>query len=153
MVIYYNTEPRRLRPDGAPRLDVPEVPERAATRWTLDAVHRRRASSPAGRAGGTKGVYIEPTLRGLAPFIYSGGGQVFDDDDEPDVAGLLRRRHRSALEQTLAVLRDPQLTLTERAARAGAPRSSGSSAASSAMIAGFRDLVPELRRSRASTST
>ena len=31
----------------------------------------------------TKGVAIDPTLAGLAPFVYSGGGDLFDDDTDP----------------------------------------------------------------------
>ncbi len=83
-------------------------------------------------------------MNGLAPFIYSGGGKLFDDDSHPTSLAFSDSDSQSALERTLELLRNPHVTLTpgqlERASaltwfergRVG-------------MIAGYRSLVPELR--------
>ena len=51
-------------------------------RWSWDQFVAA-ANFAARPARGTKGVAIDPTLGGIAPFVYSGGGDVFDDDTEP----------------------------------------------------------------------
>jgi len=111
-------------------------------RWSL--AEFAAAAQFATRRGTVDGVWIEPTLRGLAPFIHSGGGQVFDDEDDPKSLAFSDDGTRSALDQTLAILRDPTLTPS-----AGRLRSSTAlqlfKRGKLAMIAGFRDLVPELR--------
>jgi multiple sugar transport system substrate-binding protein len=93
---------------------------------------------------GTKGVAVEPSLAGLAPFIYAGGGDVFDDDSDPSSLAFSSEDTQAALETVLQLFRDPKLTLTEdeldeksaeewfKEGRLG-------------MITGSRALVPELR--------
>ena len=62
---------------------------------------------PAPPGAKTKGVYIEPTMSGIAPFVYSGGGQVFNDPTEPTSLALSEDGSTDALRQTLELLRDP----------------------------------------------
>lgn len=146
MVIYYNDELIDFERMERRGLEVPS-PEKntedVRTRWTL--AEFAAAAQFATRRGRADGVWIEPTLEGLAPFIYSGGGQVFDDQGDPTSLALSDEATVDALDRTLAVLRDSTLTpspsdLEESSAlqrfRQGRL----------AMIAGFRDLVPELRQ-------
>ena len=117
---------------------------RSSDSWTFDqfaAAAECVATGAATRAG----VYIEPTLQGLSPFIYSGGGQVFDDAQGRPRSPSPTTTPQAALETDADVLRDPQVTPTHAAAGPSRRRSSCSRGASSAMIAGFRNLVPELR--------
>ena len=142
MVIYYNTDLvdfARMRAHG---LDAPD-PEGDHSRWTFEqfAAAADFATRPRRH---TRGVHVDPTVAGLAPFIYSGGGKVFDDDSQPKSLAFSDSGSQSALERTLELLRNPHVTLTpgqlERASglkwfergRVG-------------MIAGYRSLVPELR--------
>jgi multiple sugar transport system substrate-binding protein len=146
MVIYYNDELIDFEKMERRGLDVPS-PERGTedvrTRWNL--AEFAAAAQFATRRGRADGVWIEPTLEGLAPFIASGGGNVFDDSTEPTSLALSDESTVDALDRTLAVLRDSTLTpspseLEERSALQRFRRGE------LAMIAGFRDLVPELRQ-------
>ena len=142
MVIYYNKELVDFRKMIRRGLDAPDISQ-GDTRWTFEQFGAAAtfASRPARHA---KGVYVDPTLRGLAPFIYSGGGAVFDDEDQPTSLAFTDEDTRAALERTLELLRDPHLTLTERQlARADAL--TWFKQGRVAMIEGFRSLVPELR--------
>lgn len=146
MVIYYNDELIDFDRMERRGLDVPSVEtgtEDVRTRWNLDEF--AAAAQFATRGGRADGVWIDPTLQGLAPFIYSGGGKIFDDTAEPTSLALSDDATVDALDRTLAVLRDSALTpspsdLEESSAlqrfRQG----------KLGMIAGFRDLVPDLRQ-------
>ena len=107
--------PDRLRADGASA----SCPCRRPTRTpgsTTGGASRSSApprSSRAARAGETKGIHVEPTLRGLAPFVYAGGGDLFNSDSEPTSLDFSSDETRDALTPTLELLRDPALTLTE----------------------------------------
>jgi len=94
---------------------------------------------------GTKGVHIAATLTGLAPFIGSGGGSVFDDDTDPTSLAFSSDGTRSALERTLALLRNPQLTLDDDQLAEASPLT-WFERGRLGMIAGYRSLVPELRK-------
>lgn len=144
MVIYYNDELVDFAQMERRGLDVPSPDDQGArVRWSL--AQFTAAAQFATRRGRVEGVHIEPSLRGLAPFIYSGGGSVYDDDNAPTSLAFSEESTREALDLTLAVLRDPTLTPAEE-------ELDGTSALQLfkrgrlAMIAGFRDLVPELRR-------
>jgi multiple sugar transport system substrate-binding protein len=143
MVIYYNDELIDFAKMERRGLDVPPSKDGVLSdRWSL--AEFAAAAQFATRRGTVDGVWIEPTLRGLAPFIYSGGGQVFDDDDDPKSLDFSSDGTRSALDQTLAILRDPILTPTADELRS-ATALQLFKRGKLAMIAGFRDLVPELR--------
>ncbi len=140
MVMYYNTrlvdfekmEQRGLRVPGGEQL-----------RWTFDQFTDAVTFASRKRRG-SKGVYVPQTLEGLAPFVYSGGGSLFDDEDEPTSLRLAGEESRAALERTLEVLRDPTLTLSTEQLR---ERSAVEwfKAGKLGVLAGHRDLVPELR--------
>lgn len=145
MVIYYNDELVDFDKMAQREFDVPTVSattEDRIDRWTL--AEFAAAAQFATRRGKVDGVWIEPTLLGLAPFIYSGGGQVFDDDTDPTSLDFADDSSRSALDQTLAILRDTTLTPSADELRK-ATALQLFKRGKLAMIAGFRDLVPELR--------
>ncbi|MEO7351890.1 MAG: hypothetical protein ABIR34_03065 [Marmoricola sp.] len=80
----------------------------------------------------------------MAPFIWSGGGEVVDDDDEPTTLTLSDGASASAMEKLLELVRDPALTFNENALR----RKSAIDrfkAGKLGMMLGFRDLTPQLR--------
>ncbi|QCC76533.1 ABC transporter substrate-binding protein [Nocardioides daphniae] len=96
---------------------------------------------------GVSGVHIDATVEGLAPFILSAGGSLFDDDKQPTSLNFSSGETREALEEALPVLRDASITLPEdklakRSALEWFKRGKVS------MIAGQRALVPELRREK-----
>jgi len=111
LVVYYNTALVDFDVMAERGLDVPNLSEDARLRWSLEEfrVAAEFASRPRRR---TSGLYVPPTLDGLSPFILSGGGAVFDDDDEPTSLDFSSDGSRSALEEALPILRDPRLTLT-----------------------------------------
>ncbi len=99
--------------------------------WTLEQFQTAADYASRPRRG-IAGFYVAPTLRGLAPFVYSGGGKIFDNDDEPTSLAFSSDDTKSALEKVLPLLRDPKLSLPpEHAVREDA-RWSGSARAGSA---------------------
>jgi multiple sugar transport system substrate-binding protein len=140
MVIYYNTKLVDFDRIEARGLPVPA--EREA--WTLDmfAAAAQIASRPGRR---THGFYIEPGLRTLAPFVYSGGGELFDDEDAPTSLALAEGDGPEALERALELLRRPQLTLSEQQVERRSPLE-WFERGKLGMMAGYRRLVPELRQ-------
>lgn len=143
MVVYYNTDIVDFDKMERRELDVPTPnSEGVRERWTL--AEFGAAATFASRRGDRRGVWIDPTLQGLAPFIYSGGGQVFDDDREPTSLAFTDDSTREALAQTLEILRDPTVTPTN-AQLARATPVQLFKRGELAMIAGFRNLVPQLR--------
>ena len=140
MVIYYNTrlvDFERMQVRGL------EAPDPDATSWSFEqfAAAAEFASRP---RRGTKGVHIAATLPGLSPFVESGGGSVFDDAGDPKSLAFSSDDSRSALERTLELLRNPQVTLDpaqleEDSALDWFKRGK------LGMIAGYRGLTPQLR--------
>lgn len=143
MVVYYNTDLVDFDKMERREYDVPTAnDEGVRERWTL--AEFGAAATFASRRGDRRGVWIDPTLRGLAPFIYSGGGQVFDDDEAPTSLAFSDDSTREALNETLAILRNAALTPTN-AQLARATPVQLFKRGELAMVAGFRNLVPELR--------
>ena len=143
MVVYYNTDLVDFDKMERRGLDVPSVTDEGKReRWTL--AEFEAAARFASRRGDPRGVWIDPTLQGLAPFIYSGDGQVFDDDHEPTSLAFSDDNTREALSQTLFILRDSSLTPTN-AQLARATPVQLFKRGELAMVAGFRNLVPEMR--------
>lgn len=140
MVMYYNTE--LVDFDAMVRRGI-SAPAEEGVSWNFDqfTAAAEFASRP---ARGTRGAYVEPSIEGLSPWIYSGGGEVYDDPTTPTSLTFSDEDSRSALETVLPVLRDPRLTLSEgqlekRSALEWFKRGK------LAMIPGYRDLVPSLR--------
>lgn len=140
MVMYYNADLIDFERMAARELPVPPEDKEY---WTLDMFRAAAAFASRPRKD-TKGVYIQPTLRGLAPFVYAGGGKLFDDDDGPKSLALSDESSVDSLRATLEVLRDPTITLTNRQLREKSALEYFKEGRLG-MVAGFRDLTPELR--------
>lgn len=140
MVIYYNTELVDFTAMDAEGLPVPNDDHSG---WNF-AEFRAAAEFASRPRRNTRGIYIEPTLRGLAPFVYSGGGTLFDDDTNPTSLALGEDGSTDALRRTLELLRDPRLTLSAKQL-ARRPAVDWFKRGKLAMIAGFRGMTPELR--------
>lgn len=143
MVVYYNTELidfERMRERERPAPDEGKEHER----WSLDQFAAAAQFGTRPRKN-TRGVYVEPSLTGLAPFIYSGGGKLFDDTEEPKSLAFSDEDTREALSRALEVLRDPTVTLgEEQLERASAEK--WFERGKLAMLPGYRDLTPQLRQ-------
>jgi multiple sugar transport system substrate-binding protein len=121
-------------------LDVPAEDHRRFS-WDQFVAAAKFAARP---ARGTKGVSIDPTLTGIAPFVYSGGGNLFNDDQDPTSTAFAGDGTQGALATALQVLRDPTLTLTQnQLARRSALE--WFEQGKVGMIVGSRELVPQLR--------
>lgn len=141
MVIFYNDRLVDFERMARRGLDVPGGTE--PVRWSFEQF--AAAAQFASRRGDRRGVWIEPTLSGLAPFIYSGGGRIFDDEESPTSLAFSDEATREALNRILPVLRDPTLTPTQSQLERSTPLQLFKRGRL-AMIAGYRDLVPRLRR-------
>lgn len=142
MVIYYNTELIDFERMRERELAAPSDDEH--TRWSFEqfAAAADFATRPPAH---TRGLSVEPTLRGLAPFIYSGGGEVFNDDSDPTSLAFSSGDTQDALTTTLTLLRDASLNLTEDQLAKASPLE-WFERGRLGMIEGFRSLVPELRQ-------
>lgn len=139
-VVFYNSRLVNFERMSARGL---QVPSDTNNRWSFDQFEEAARFATRKRRG-SKGVHVDPTTRALAPFIYSGGGKLFDDEDEPTSLAFSDESSREALTRTLALLRDPTVTLSEqqlqrRTALEWFKRGK------LGMITGSRALVPELR--------
>ncbi|GAA2143195.1 sugar ABC transporter substrate-binding protein [Nocardioides koreensis] len=143
MVIYLNKKLVDFTRMQKREISAPD-PESDNPHWNFDQFTAAAQFATRPRKG-TRGVYIDPTLTGLAPFIYSGGGQVFDDEEDPTSLAFSSEETRSALERTLQLLRDPHVTPTQQQL-AKASALTWFERGRLGMIAGFRSLVPELRQ-------
>lgn len=139
MVIYYNTDLVDFERMARRGLSVPEP----GGRWNFAQFSEAAEFATRSRRN-SRGVYIEPTLRGLAPFVRAGGGTVFDDDLAPTSLAFSEEDGRAGLETVLQLLRSPHLTPTPQQLQRRTPEELFARGRV-AMIAGFRDLVPELR--------
>ncbi|HSE09313.1 MAG TPA: extracellular solute-binding protein [Nocardioidaceae bacterium] len=136
-VVYYNQDLVNLRRLGGEDEEPPTALD--GWSWELFTTAARRASRGPGH-----GVYIEPSLESIAPFVWSAGGEIVDDVQAPTTLTLSDGDSREALEQVLALVRDPKFTPTPRqleekdALRRFIDGELG-------MIIGTRALTPELR--------
>ncbi|MFL6060764.1 MAG: ABC transporter substrate-binding protein [Marmoricola sp.] len=109
--------------------------------WTLDQF-AAAAKQAAGRTD--RGVYVEPSLDQLAPFIWSGGGKLVDNDLDPTTLRLSDGGSRSALEKLLEIVRNPSLTFSQEQLESSSALERFK-AGTLGMILGYRSLTPELR--------
>lgn len=142
MVMYYNRELidfDRMRKRGLP---TPKEGEEYKG-WKLEEF--RAAAEFASRPRKhTSGLYVEPSLLGLSPFIYAGGGHIYNDGSDPTSLAFADDSTRSALTTALEVLRDPQIQLSDRQLQRRSALE-WFKRGKLGMMPGFRDLTPELR--------
>jgi multiple sugar transport system substrate-binding protein len=137
LVVYYNEDLLNLRALVEDEEDTPT----AEDGWTWDEFALAARQMTRGR---TKGVYIEPRLEQLAPFIWSGGGDLVDDPTAPTTLTLSDEGVREALEQVLTLTRDPQVTPTRDELDRRDPVTRFMNGRIG-MLLGTRALVPQLR--------
>jgi multiple sugar transport system substrate-binding protein len=137
LVVYFNRDLVSLAGLTGPG-ERPITPEGG---WTIDQF---KAAAEQATRGRVRGVYVAPDLTQVAPFIWSGGGHVVDDLENPTTLTLSDGASASALEQLLEVVRNPQTTFNQAqiARRSAMQRFKTGSLA---MMLGYRDLTPQLR--------
>ncbi|MCY7396335.1 MAG: extracellular solute-binding protein [Nocardioides sp.] len=143
-VVYYNTDLVDFDAMAERGLLVPDtLVEPAIPRWSLEMFQAAAefATKPRRKISG---LYVEPTLRGLAPFIYSAGGELYDDDEAPTSLAFSEGDTRDALTATLPLLRDARLSLSDEQLARATPQE-WFERGRLAMLVGTRSLVPELR--------
>ncbi len=104
-VIFYNKKLVRLD-------RISNDPPTPGQGWSLDqfaSAARWATEHHPGVAGG----YLEPSLTGLAPFVYSGGGNLFDDDQQPTSLALSDDTNVQTLSQTVRAVRAPGAQLSQ----------------------------------------
>ena len=104
----------------------------AAGRWAVD------------HHPGIAGAYVDPSLGGIAPFVYSGGGQVYDDADDPTSLAFSDETNQQSLERTVRVLGRPGMSLTTAQLRQHSAVG-WFRRGELAMLEGTREIVPRLR--------
>ena len=138
LVVYYNPKLIELDKIAEPGRN-PVAQENGG--WSLEEF--RRGAQQARRPG-VRGLHIAPDLEQVAPFIWSGGGDVVDDDEEPTTLTLADGPSANALEKLLELVRNPALTFSQNALRRQSALERFKDG-KLGMILGYRDLVPELR--------
>ena len=135
-VIYYNKRLVKLA-------QVSDDPPVAGEGWSLDqfAATARWAVSRHPRAAGA---YVDPTLGGVAPFVLSGGGQVFEDANPPTTLTLSSDASQQALIRTVRVLHRPGISLTPEQLAEHTPLEWFESG-HLALLEDSRHIVPQLR--------
>lgn len=137
VVVYYNrnlVDLDRLAEEG-------EEPPTAVDGWTWEMF--AKAARQASR-GPADGLYIEPSLFSLAPFLWSAGAEMVDDPQAPTRLTLSEGEAKETLAQVLSVVRDPEVTPTRSELRRQGPVSRFADG-KLGMVLGDRDLVPRLR--------
>lgn len=140
MVMYLNRDLVDFDTMAERGLEVPPTMER----WNFDQF-AAAADFAARPQRAISGVYIDPTLLGLAPFVRSGGGALFDDPETPTTLTLSSEESNAALERTLAVLRNPQISPSP-IELASTPAVEMFMNGDLGMIAGSRNLTERLRQ-------
>ena len=140
MVVYINTDLVDFAKMRERELPTPAI-EQAS--WNIEEF-RAAAQFATRKRLGTKGVSITPSLRNIAPFLYSGGGQLFDDDNDPTSLDLSSDDNRETLTTILEVARNPRFTLTDAQLERATP-TEWFERGKLGMVEGFRSLTPELR--------
>lgn len=140
MVVYYNTDLVNLE-------DLNSDLEQEVTQesgWSFEQFEEA-ARKP--RADDARGLYVEPSLNQLAPFIYSGGGKLLDNAEEPTMLALSDGSTKDALAEVLPLFRDPVVNFSQQEVdqRSALKRFKRGNLA---MMLGYRSLVPELRSAK-----
>lgn len=140
MVVYINTD----LVDFA-KMRERELPTPGLSQGSWDMEEFRAAAQFATRKKlHTKGLSLTPSLSSIAPFLYSGGGELFDDASDPTSLDLSSDDNRETLTALLEVARNPRFTLSDAQLEQATP-TEWFKKGKLGMIEGFRSLTPELR--------
>jgi multiple sugar transport system substrate-binding protein len=135
-VIYYNKRLVKL----AQVSDDPPAPGQG---WTLDQF-ADTARWAVGRHPRAAGAYVDPTLAGVAPYLLSGGGQLFDGADPPTSLTLSSDASQQALSRLVRVMHRPGISLTPEELAERTPLE-WFERGRLALLQDSRQIVPELR--------
>jgi multiple sugar transport system substrate-binding protein len=102
-VMLYNTHLVKLA-----RIPDPATPGQG---WSFDQFASAARWAVRNRPG-TTGMYLDPTIGGLSPFLYSGEGQLFDNDADPTSTAFATDPNRQTLTRLTRAMRRPHMTLT-----------------------------------------
>lgn len=118
-----------------------DEPVTARDGWTWEqfSVAARRIAR-----GQVKGVYLEPDLETLAPFVWSAGGDLVDDLEVPTSLTLSSSDSLGALEEVLSLVRDPEVTPSRQELKS-TDAVTRFQQGRLGMILGTRALTPKLR--------
>ncbi|MCL8025095.1 ABC transporter substrate-binding protein [Nocardioides bruguierae] len=143
-VIYYNTD---LIDFDAMEAAGREVPSESRRSWSIEeALAAARWAVNDNHGGAAAGLYIDPSLSGISAFLYSGGGQLFDDDDDPTSLVLSSDSDVESLTRLLRIMRNKQVSLTPgQLSRKSAQQ--WFEDGELGMMVGTRSQVPALRKS------
>lgn len=128
MVVYYNTALFAQAGVDIPKKD-----------WTWDDL---KATASALKAKGVSAIGFETALIRLAPFVWSNGGEIVDDTDDPTTVDLSSAEAKEAI-QLLLDLQATGMSATDRAAQ---DPESAFSAGKVAMYLDSRRAVPGFRK-------
>jgi multiple sugar transport system substrate-binding protein len=119
-------------------------PPVAGQNWSLDqfAATARWAVRHHPKASG---LYVDPTMTGIEPFLYSGGGALFDNTDKPTSTAFSTPASQSALATALGVVARPRLTLSQHRLLSKTPLE-WFERGRLALMEGNRSMVPVLRQ-------
>ncbi len=90
------------------------------------------------------GAFVQPSLGGIAPFVLSGGGRVFDDATPPTGLTLSEGASQQALIRTVRVMHRPGISLSPEQLAEKTPLE-WFEQGRLALLEGSRDIVPALR--------
>ena len=136
-VIYYNT---RLVKLGR----IPRPPPQPGQGWSFDQFAAAARWAVRHREG-TTGMYVDPTMAGLSPFLYSGGGDLFDNAAQPTSTALASGANQQTLGRLTRLLHRPHMALTDAQLARKTPVE-WFEHGKLAMLEGTRRLVPQLRQ-------
>jgi multiple sugar transport system substrate-binding protein len=139
MVVYYNTD--LIDFELMRERELP-APSDELEGWTFEEF--TAAAAFASRRGDNRGLSVSPDLASLAPFLLSGGGQLYDDSGDPDSLAFASSENVETLDTILGPLRDATITLSEEQLDEATPLE-WFERGKLGMIEGFRDLTPRLR--------
>lgn len=140
MVVYYNTD----------LIDLSELNsdlEEEVTQKTGWSFAQFEVAARLPHLDGARGLYIEPSLDQFAPFIFSGGGTLLDNDEEPTRLNLSDGSTKDALLEVLPLFRDPVVNFSREEIQQTSALQRFKDG-DLAMLLGFRSLTPGLRTAK-----
>jgi multiple sugar transport system substrate-binding protein len=134
-VIFYNK--------GLVKLDRLKSPVTPGQGWSM-AQFANAARWAVNHHSGIAGLHIDDDLSGIAPFVYSGGGSLYDDETSPSSLALSSTANATTLTQVVRTLNSPGVRLTPDQLLQHTPQE-WFERGKLAVLEGSRRLVPELR--------
>ena len=136
-VVFYNKQLVKLG-------RIPQAPATPGQGWSFDQF-TSAARWAVNHHEGTTGMYVDPSIAGVSPFLYSGGGQLFDNASRPTTTAFASGANQQTLGRLTRTLRRPHMTLTAAQLARMTPAEWFESG-KLAMLEGTRQLVPALRQ-------